>query len=232
MEAIIYIAHGSRRSAANQKFISFINEAMKQSTFEIQAYGFLEHAEPSILQAIEACVQKGADRIIVVPVLLLPGVHTNVDIPGEIQKGEKLYPDIPFFYQAPLGSDKVMVNILYERLISQGFMQGKDEAVLLVGHGSRDPDSSGELQKLASLLSNEINLEVHTAYLTTSVFYHEKVEELRSRSYEKIYVLPFLLFTGGFAAKMEMNNENIIVCDPIGFDDKLIPLIHKRTNLG
>jgi sirohydrochlorin ferrochelatase len=232
MEAIIYIAHGSRRPAANQKFISFIKEAMKQSTFEIQAYGFLEHAEPSIRQVIEACVQQGADRIIVVPVLLLPGIHSNVDIPAEIQKAEKLYPEIPFFYRAPLGSDKTMVGILHERLISQGFMQGKDEAVLLVGHGSRDPESVVEFQKLASLLSNEINLEVHTAYLTTSVFYHEKVEELGTRPYEKIYVLPFLLFTGGFTVKMEMNNENIIVCDPIGFDDKLIPLIHKRVHLG
>jgi sirohydrochlorin ferrochelatase len=68
--------------------------------------------------------------------------------------------------------------------------------------------------------------------LPVPVFYHEKVEELWAESYKKIYVLPFLLFTGGFTAKMEMNNENIIVCDPIGFDEKLIPLIQKRANLG
>ena len=232
MDAIIYIAHGSRRAAANQKFISFINKAMKQSMAEIQAYGFLEHAEPSILQAIEACAQKGADRIIVVPVLLLPGIHTKVDIPAEIKKAEKLFPTIQFFCRAPLGSDGIMAAILQERLMAQGFENGNDEAVLLVGHGSREPEAAIEFQNLATLFEAKINKKVHTAFLTIPVFYHEKIEELRARSYKKIYVLPFLLFTGGFTVKLEMNDEDIIVCNPIGFDDKLIPLIQKRANWG
>lgn len=229
MEAVIYIAHGSRRVAANQKFISFIHAVMKQSRYRIQAYGFLEHAEPSILQAIEECVQNGADRIIVVPVLLLPGIHANVDIPAEIQLAEKLYPDIPFFYRTPLGSDVIMADILHERLISRGFRNAKEEAVLLVGHGSREPDAAIELQKLAKLFGAKMKKEVHTAYLTTPVFYQEKIKELSS--YRRIYVLPFLLFSGGFTFKMKMNNENIIVCDPIGFDERLIPLIQKKANL-
>ncbi|HJV31651.1 MAG TPA: sirohydrochlorin chelatase [Bacillales bacterium] len=227
MEAVIYIAHGSRRQKANERFISFINKVMIETKTEIQGYGFLEHAEPSILEAIESCIQKGASNIAVVPILLLPGVHVNEDIPAEIEKAKIEYPDISFSYRRPLGSDDILVNILAERLISQGFKKARDEAVLLVGHGSREPEAAVEFQKLAGLLEKEIQFEVQTTFLTTPVFYHEKIEELPNK---KIYVLPLLLFSGGFAAKMK--NEKIILCDPIGFDDQLIPLVKKRAGMG
>jgi sirohydrochlorin ferrochelatase len=227
MEAIIYIAHGSRRQEANERFIAFINKVMMETKTEIQGYGFLEHAGPSISEAIESCIQKGASRITVVPILLLPGIHVNEDIPAEIEKAKIEYPNISFSYCPPLGSDDILVNILAERLISQGFNKAGDEAVLLVGHGSREPGAALEFQKLADLLGKKIQFEVQTAFLTTPVFYHEKIEELPNK---KTYVLPFLLFNAGFAAKMK--NEKIILCDPIGFDDQLIPLVKKRTGMG
>ncbi|HJV18214.1 MAG TPA: sirohydrochlorin chelatase [Bacillales bacterium] len=227
MEAVIYIGHGSRRQGANEKFIAFINKVMMETKTEIQGYGFLEHAKPSIHETIEACIQEGASNITVVPILLLPGVHANEDIPAEIEKAKIEYPDISFSYCPPLGSDDILVNILSERLISQGFKKkAGDEAVLLVGHGSREPEAALEFQKLADFLGEKIRFEVQTAFLTTPAFYHEKIEELPNK---KIYVLPLLLFSSGFAVKMK--NEKIILCDPIGFDDQLIPLIKKRAGI-
>jgi sirohydrochlorin ferrochelatase len=228
MEAVIYIAHGSRRQGANERFIAFINKVMMETKTGIQGYGFLEHAEPSIPEVIEACIQEGASNITVVPILLLPGVHVNEDIPAEIEKAKIDYPNISFSYRPPLGSDDILVNILSERLISQGFKKkAGDEAVLLVGHGSREPEAALEFQRLADLLGKKIQFEVQTAYFTTPVFYHKKIEELPNK---KIYVLPLLLFRGGFVAKMK--NEKIILCDPIGFDDQLIPLVKKRAGMG
>jgi sirohydrochlorin ferrochelatase len=231
MEAVIYLAHGSRRQVANQEFITFINKVINQSINEIQEYGFLENQEPSILQAIETCIQKGADRITVTPVFLLSGVHVKVDIPAEIQKAEKLYPGVSFSYRPPLGPDERLSSILSKRLISGGFGQEEDEVVLLIGHGSREPEAAVEFKMMANLLEKEISSEVHMAYLTIPVFYHEKIVELQ-KSYKKIYILPYLLFNGRFEAKMKSADEKIIICDPIGFDDQLIPLVQKRTGWG
>ncbi|MDQ0201614.1 sirohydrochlorin ferrochelatase [Neobacillus ginsengisoli] len=226
MEAIIYIAHGSRRTAANEKFISFIRRIKNKPGGAIHAYGFLEHAEPSISQAIEMCIDKGANKITVVPVLLLPGIHANEDIPNEF----KGYPDIVFRYAEPLGVDEIMVEVLMDRLKAAGFEQTEDNAVLVVGHGSREQETAIEFETLARRLSGEMNVEVHTAYLTTPVFYLEMVEKLVDK---RIYVLPYLLFSGGYKAKMEkelrMYDESIKLCDPVGFDEKLIPLIQKRA---
>jgi sirohydrochlorin ferrochelatase len=227
MEAIIYVAHGSRNKAANEKFHSLINEVMKTSEAAIQAYGFLEHAEPSIADAIEACIDQRARVMTIVPVFLLPGIHANVDIPLLLKK----YPDIVFRYGQPLGVEDCMTEILCDRLAVGGFNHRPDETVLLVGHGSRVQAAAVQFETLAFDLSKRIGVKVNTAYLTTPVFYHKMVENLLDN---KIYILPYLLFSGGYTAKMEKTlrayREKIILCDPLGFDEKLVPLIQKRAS--
>ena len=226
MEAIIYLAHGSRREASNGKFIDFVQKVMQQSSAAIQAYGFLEHAEPSAAQVIETCIEKGASDITVVPVFLLPGTHANIDIPAELER----FPDVVFHYRRPLGIDDIMVEILADRLAEAGFGGQEDETVLLVGHGSRVPEAELDFEKLALGLTEKIACRVHTAFVTTPVFYHEAAAKLVD---QKIYILPYFLFSGGYTVKMKRELDvvsgDIIFCEPVGFDEKLIPLIKKRV---
>lgn len=225
MDAVIYLAHGSQRSAANEKFVDFIKKAMQHSPISIQAYGFMEHAEPSIAQAIESCIEQGAKRMKVIPVFLLPGIHANVDIPIELGR----YPDITFHYGKPLGVDDIMVDILVDSLADAGFGARDHEAVLLVGHGSRLPEAGAQFDRLALRLAEEAACIVHPAYVTTPVYYQEMAAKLAGM---KIYILPHFLFSGGFTDKMkrelEWMGESIIFCEPVGFNEKLITLIEKR----
>ncbi len=191
MEAIIYIAHGSRKQEANEKFIAFIREVIQRSGATVQAFGFIEHAEPTIRQAIEECTEQGAREITVVPVLLLPGIHANEDIPAEC----KGYPTVVFHYSKPIGVDEIIVDLLYDRLSNAGFGHHADDTVLLVGHGSRDPAAAIEFEKLANELSFKTASEVYTGYLITSVAYQDKLNELSDKN---VYILPYLLFSGGY----------------------------------
>ncbi|MDQ0156542.1 sirohydrochlorin chelatase [Robertmurraya andreesenii] len=226
MDAVIYLAHGSQRSAANEKFVDFIKRIMQHSPLSIQAYGFLENAQPSIAQTIESCIEQGARRITVVPVFLLPGIHTNVDIPIELGQ----YPDVIFHYGKPLGVDDIMVDILADKLADAGFGARDNEAVLLVGHGSRLPEAGAEFERLAISLAEKARCSVHPAYVTTPVYYQEIAAKLVEK---KIFILPHFLFSGGFTDKMkrelEWVEESIIFCEPVGFNERLIPLIEKRV---
>ncbi|WP_066071424.1 sirohydrochlorin chelatase [Neobacillus soli] len=226
MKATIYIGHGSRRAEANEKFISFIKKVMQPSTAVIQAFGFLEHAEPSIAQAVETCIKQGASEITVVPVFLLPGIHANKDIPAQC----KSYPDIVFRYGKPLGADEMMVEILGARLTAAGFEKRESEAVLLVGHGSREPAAAVEFEKLAQRMAEKIGQQVHTSYVTTPVFYHDMAAKFVDK---KVYILPYFLFSGGYTVKMKKELDgasgDIIFCHQVGFDARLIPLIQKRA---
>ncbi|EKN71548.1 hypothetical protein BABA_00900 [Neobacillus bataviensis LMG 21833] len=223
MKAIIYIAHGSRRAAANARFIAFIQKVMQRSSAAVQAYGFLEHADPSTTQAIETCIGQGASEITVVPVFLLPGIHANVDIPAELER----FPDVVFHYGKPLGVDEVLVGILSDRLAEAGFGGAENESVLLVGHGSRLTEAGVDFEKLALGLAEKITSKVHTAFVTTSPLYQGVAEKLTN---QKIYILPYFLFSGGYTVKMEKELAgDVVFCEAIGFDEKLIPLIEKRA---
>ncbi|MBO0959287.1 sirohydrochlorin chelatase [Neobacillus sp. MM2021_6] len=223
MKAILYIAHGSRRAAANAKFIAFIQKVMQRSPAVIQAFGFLEHTEPSVTQAIETCIGQGASEITVVPVFLLPGIHTNVDIPAELER----YPDSVCQYGKPLGVEDVLVSILVDRLGEAGFGGLENETVLLVGHGSRVTEAAIEFERLASNLAEKMACKVLTAFVTTPPFYQGVAGKLAD---QKIYILPYFLFSGGYTVKMEKELDgDVVFCEPIGFDEKLIPLIEKRA---
>ena len=236
MEATVFISHGSRSEQGNKVFVSFIERVISTGRRAMVAYGFLENARPTIFEAVESCILKGALSVTVVPVLLLPGIHANVDIPEELEKVSHKYPEVKIFYAEPLGVNETILEIVLDRLKEQGFSGSESEDVLLVGHGSRDPLAATEFEKLAGRVQEKVQSIVETGYITTQPFYGEKL--MASDESKKVYVLPFLLYTGGFTAKMketvndvlsESPQKEIILCDPIGFDDRLGGLLNHRA---
>ncbi|WP_052404885.1 sirohydrochlorin chelatase [Bacillus rubiinfantis] len=225
MEAIVYIAHGSRRIAANQEFCTFIQSVIRNISTPIQTYGFLEHAAPTVIQAIEAVIDKGATDITLVPIFLLPGIHVNEDIPDI----SACFPGVNFHYGKPLGADNILLDILQERLIEAGFQGWESEAVLLVGHGSRTAGANTQFCKLTNSLAEKISRPIHSASITRAELYQHTASRLKT---QKVYILPHFLFSGSYITKMQtelsMIEGKFIFCRPIGFDLKLLPLIEKR----
>lgn len=236
MEATVFISHGSRSEQGNKVYVSFIEKVISTGQSAMAAYGFLENARPTIFESVESCILKGATSVTVVPVLLLPGIHANVDIPEELEKVSLKYPKVTISYGDPLGVNDTILEIVLERLKEQDFSGSESEAVLLVGHGSRDPLAATEFEKLAFSVQEKVQSKVETGYITTQPFYGEKL--MASEESKKVYVLPFLLYTGGFTAKMketvvnvlsEYPQKEIILCDPVGFDDRLGELLLHRA---
>ncbi|MFT9601111.1 sirohydrochlorin chelatase [Mesobacillus sp.] len=237
MEATVFISHGSRSEQGNKVFVSFIEKVISTGEITNASYGFLENAWPNIFEAVESCILKGATSVTIVPVLLLPGIHANVDIPKELVRVKQKYPEIEIFYGQPLGVNESILEIVLDRLKEKGFSGMKSETILLVGHGSRDPLAAEEFEKMADRVQEKVLTKADTGYITTQPFFGEKL--LESDSSSKIYILPFLLYTGGFTAKIEETVENIMIqypakeivlCEPVGFDDRLGELLLQRVD--
>lgn len=64
MEAILYICHGSRVKEASAQAIDFIKVCMQAQPYSIQEYCFLELETPTIEEAYERCIQKGAVHVL------------------------------------------------------------------------------------------------------------------------------------------------------------------------
>ncbi len=114
MNALLLIAHGSRRLASNEE-VRALTRVMEQNSdhdYTIIECAFLELAEPSIPDGVNACVAKGAKTVTVLPYFLSAGRHVATDIPEELQKSQTQHPQVEIKMAPYLGSAKEISNIL------------------------------------------------------------------------------------------------------------------------
>lgn len=82
---VVLVAHGSRNQQANQHVEHLADVASTRLGIPVIA-AFLELAEPTIAGALTEAARRAPDGdIIVAPYFLLPGNHTEVDIPAQVQ---------------------------------------------------------------------------------------------------------------------------------------------------
>jgi precorrin-8X/cobalt-precorrin-8 methylmutase len=119
MEKIILIGHGSPRKEANNVEImaGLLHRAIHPDCQDqcVKA-AYMQFAQPDIAATIAACVEQGADRIVVHPFFLYAGVHVTKDIPEAIEGAGRKYPGVEFVYTEPLGAHEGLVRIILERI--------------------------------------------------------------------------------------------------------------------
>ncbi len=116
-KALIIVDHGSKVDEANKMLaqIAVLLENKKDTEFEIISYCHMELAEPTIQQAFDDSVSKGATEIVIHPYFLAPGRHSTQDIPSMVKEAAKSYPEISYVVTDPLGIHEKILEVILER---------------------------------------------------------------------------------------------------------------------
>ncbi|KEK23689.1 sirohydrochlorin chelatase [Bacillus gaemokensis] len=196
MKAVLYVCHGSRLRAAKEEAISFIASCMDRVSALIQEFCFLELTSPSIEEGFATCVKRGATEIIVIPVFLLAAGHVKEDIPYELEKLKKKYPNVGVDYGNPFGVSDTLVSAAYKGSSVQEYE--KEVTILLVARGSSDPETLRDIKYIAALFEKKEKIrKVEVCYLAAvEPKFEEKLQEVVERKEENVVILPYLLFTG------------------------------------
>lgn len=117
-EALLVMVHGSPRPEANEDMYFVVNLVRERGVYPIVEVGFMEINDPSIPQAIDACVRQGAKRVIAVPYFLHTGTHVADDLPGLLEEAQVQYPQVEFLMGDYLGHDALIADVLRERVIN------------------------------------------------------------------------------------------------------------------
>lgn len=237
-EAILYICHGSRLKQAQEQAIAFVQSLMSEKLAPIQEYCFLELAHPIIEEAFRACVEKGATKIIAIPLLLLTAAHAKEDIPNELISIKKQYPDVNVAYGQPIGVHPSISAILHERIMETKQSISSDSMVLLVGRGSSDPEVKHDLSQIAQSLKQYLQIDrVDTSFLVAAKpSLDEALQIVQDTKYKKVFVIPYLLFTGVLMNKIakmirhhnEQTDQEYILCKYLGYHPFLNKIIKDR----
>lgn len=198
MNAVIYVCHGSRVAEGREQAVDFIKRFMNHGLASIQEYCFLELAVPTIEEAFTRVINQGAKKIVVIPVLLLNAAHAKKDIPDEVKKAASRYPEVEVIYSSPIGVHEKMVELLVERIKETKDELNDNSMVLLVGRGSSDPDVKQDLNEIADLLKVNIGVRsVEACFLSvSSPSFDAGLKKAGAGNYEKVFIIPYLLFTG------------------------------------
>ncbi len=115
MNALLLIAHGSRRAEANAD-LEFVATAMRQrGRYAIVQVSYLELAEPSIPAGGEMCVAAGATRVTMLPYFLSPGVHVRDDMKAIRAELAAKFPAVTFRLAEPLGRHPLLLDVVEQR---------------------------------------------------------------------------------------------------------------------
>lgn len=114
--AVLLIAHGSRRKAANDDLVHLAEMLREKRIYPIFETAYLELAEPDIPAGGEKCVRMGATEVRLLPWFLSAGAHVVEDL--ERHRGELAarFPEVKFSLCPPLGLHPLMIEIVLDRL--------------------------------------------------------------------------------------------------------------------
>lgn len=246
--AILLVGHGSRMQEGNQQLLAFAERVQDRlgSKYPIIETCFLELTTPTIAQGIAACIERGATRVTLVPIILFGAGHSKIHIPYAIDVAREQYPGVEFSYGKPIGVHPKALEILASRLEEAGLSlervgeERTEDAILIVGRGSSDPDANSDLFKVSRLLWERTPVKfVETCYIgVTEPNFEDGLKRCLALGAKRVFILPYFLFTGVLIKRIEGFMEpfrtsypdvELKLAEYFGFHDALIELIQERA---
>jgi sirohydrochlorin cobaltochelatase len=103
MQALILFAHGSRDPAWFAPFETLAARVRVHSPHTDVRLAYLEFAQPSLQEAIDAAIAGGAREVRVVPVFLAAGAHVRNDLPLLLEQAREQHAGVKFELRPPVG---------------------------------------------------------------------------------------------------------------------------------
>jgi len=114
--AVLLIAHGSRRAAANDDLVQLAQLVMQRSDYSIVEVSYLELVSPTIPEGGQTCVARGARQVLMLPYFLSAGVHVVNDLEAHRNDLANQFPGVEFRLCPHLGLHPLMAEIVLHRL--------------------------------------------------------------------------------------------------------------------
>lgn len=230
--AYLLVSHGSRdprpETAMQQLAESVKHKLTRHNQEKLVGIASLEVSlqplHEQIKQFAHNALATGYNRLKIIPLFLLPGVHVMKDIPAEVDLAQQIIDqNIIIDLQPYLGSYPSLTNLLAKPIAAK-----KSAAWILLAHGSRRPGSQEPVEALAA------NLGALMAYWAVPSSLESQVRSLVALGKQEIGILPYFLFAGGITdaialfvekLKLQFPGVSFHLAEPLGASPELAEII-------
>ncbi|PSO52313.1 MAG: hypothetical protein BRC31_05055 [Actinobacteria bacterium QS_5_72_10] len=158
--ALLLIGHGTRNPAAADEAAALC-DALRARLGVPVGCGWIEWdlLEPQPAVAAARLRDEGATALVTLPLLAFAAGHAKTDVPGELAAISEAVPELERWHGAVLGQHPRLFDLARRRIDAARAAAGltaveADEALLVTGPGTSDPDANGELAKAARFLAD------------------------------------------------------------------------------
>lgn len=197
--ALLALGHGSRDADGVEEFWELVRVLRRTAPELTVCAGFIELAEPSVDEAIDALVADGVEDIVLVPVVLLAAGHLKNDGPAAMARARIRHPRVRMRMARDPGIDPKVLAIAEDRIRAAAADVDPDQlGVALIARGSSDPDACGDLWKIGRLLADNRGLGlIEPGFVgVAQPRVPQVLERCRRLGATTIVVSPLFLFSG------------------------------------
>jgi sirohydrochlorin ferrochelatase len=115
---VVIVDHGSIMAEANDMLLDVARMFAESTQTAIVEPAHMELASPSIAEAIDRCVSRGADTIVIHPYFLSPGRHSKQDIPRMAEEAGSSK-NIKVLISDPLGLEPRLIEVAQRRILER-----------------------------------------------------------------------------------------------------------------
>jgi cobalt transport protein ATP-binding subunit len=193
------VGHGSRDADGVDEFWALASTIRDAVGDLLTGFGFIELASPTVDEAIDDLIERGATEIVSVPLVLLAAGHLKNDGPAALARARARHPEVRFSLARDLGIEPGVLEITADRIRdAAGDADPEKLGVALIGRGCSDPDACADLWKVSRLLADGRGLgNVEPGFVSVATpSVAETLERLRLLGTGTAVVAPFFLFSG------------------------------------
>lgn len=230
--AVMICGHGSRDRETTAEFAKAASGLKARLPDNDVEYGYLEFAQPTISDGFAKLAAHGAERIVVLPVMLYAARHVTSDVPAEIARFSAGFPQIEIRFGRALSPEPKLLAAAAARIEEGerhrlGDSPRSESLLLVIGRGTSDADANAQLGKLAQLLGEGMGFaRAAIGYAGTAAPLAEPaLRHAATLGFKRIVVFPYFLFTGVLVKRV------YAACDRVAADHPAIEIV-KTPYLG
>ena len=239
---LLVIDRGSREREASEELEEICNQVKEKGGYSFADFCFLEVEPPYIEDGVEKSLKNDLDSLTIVPYFLYPGKKVKLAV-SEVMKFQK-DTKVKFLVTKPMSMHNTLVELVENRISSsleenQIMIPAEKIDVLIIGHGSKDPNAQISLNYVVDGLKSKYR-NVSRCFLEIEqpdIF--EGIKQCEKNNPEVLVIVFYFLHEGAHV-KTDINNDlkpaignsnlkKVCITKHLGTDSKMIDLILERA---
>ena len=239
---VLLIDRGSREKEAKEELDFICKKIKEKGNYVFSDYCFLEVLPPFIEEGVKKCLKQDIEALTIVPYFLYPGKKVKAAVNDVIKFQSET--DVKFVISKPMSMHKTMTELVENRVTSaleknNISLAKKEVDVLIIGHGSKDPNAHLSIKYVVDGLTNTFRNISHCFLEIEEPNIQQGIEKCQKDNPEVLVVVFYFLHKGAHVKRDIYEDLNpaiekshlkkVLTTEHIGTDEKMIDLILERA---